>query len=67
MLLSTLTVAANNARCRVPLFAQVMERARNQFVGVYSDDDFRVSYEGVVLPRTPPDVRRLPDLAFVFR
>ena len=68
MTLSTLTVAANNTACRVPIFVQVMDRRRAQYLGVYTDANFRTSFEMSVLPgRGPPDVRRLPELAHVFR
>lgn len=51
MIQSTMTVVANNTNCPLPLFAQVMDRRRHQYVGVFSGLQSRTCFEMAVYPR----------------
>ena len=49
-------------------FQQVMDRGRAHYVGVFSDRNYRTSYEmAVITGRPPPDIQRLGDFARVFK
>eukprot|EP00095_Tigriopus_kingsejongensis_P007273 maker-scaffold144_size312663-snap-gene-2.35 protein:Tk07273 transcript:maker-scaffold144_size312663-snap-gene-2.35-mRNA-1 annotation:"hypothetical protein BRAFLDRAFT_221256" len=67
MTLSTLTVAVHNMECAIPIFVQVMKRAKAEFAGVWANDRFRTMFEMAVLNKVPTSCRNLSEILYVFQ
>ncbi|TRY78537.1 hypothetical protein TCAL_04254 [Tigriopus californicus] len=67
MVLGTLSVAAHNTECGIPMFIQVMQRSQAQFAGLCVNDRFRTMFEMAVLPKVPSSCRNLSEILYVFQ
>ncbi|KAK3875371.1 hypothetical protein Pcinc_019752 [Petrolisthes cinctipes] len=67
LLLSSVTIAANNTNCQVPLFVQVHQGSSRVYVGVGLGSGVRTDFNMVYLKHPPPQCSHLAGLLDVFR
>eukprot|EP00117_Sycon_ciliatum_P030993 scpid22138/ scgid24323/ Rab3 GTPase-activating protein catalytic subunit; RAB3 GTPase-activating protein 130 kDa subunit; Rab3-GAP p130 len=66
-LLSSLTIAAGQAQCHIPLFVQVHQISRNMYDGVWlSGDGIRTNFSVLTLPNVPNQYNYLSGLGELF-
>lgn len=67
LLLSSVTIAANNTNCQVPLFVQVLRPCEKMYLGVGLGSGVRTDYDMVHMRRPPHQCTHLAGLLDVFR
>ncbi|XP_042233003.1 rab3 GTPase-activating protein catalytic subunit-like isoform X2 [Homarus americanus] len=67
LLLSSLTIAANNTNCQVPMFVQVLLASEKMYLGVGLGSGVRTDYDMVHMKRPPRQCTHLAGLLDVFR
>ncbi|XP_076055611.1 RAB3 GTPase activating protein subunit 1 [Oratosquilla oratoria] len=67
LLVSSLTIAATNTNCQVPLFVQVLQSPEKMFLGVGVGAGVRTDYDMVHLQHPPHQCTHLSGLLDVFR
>ncbi|XP_033229238.1 rab3 GTPase-activating protein catalytic subunit [Belonocnema kinseyi] len=67
ILLSSLTIAASNANCEVPVFVQVLELWQQFYLGVGLGRGSKVNFNMVHLKKTPRHCKHLTGLLTLFK
>ncbi|RXG59762.1 Rab3 GTPase-activating protein catalytic subunit [Armadillidium vulgare] len=67
VVLSSLSVAANNTNCQVPLFVQVNELSDKVFTGVGYGNDIRTDFEMAYVKTPPPQGTHLSGLLDILK
>lgn len=67
LLLSSITIAAANTRCPIPLFIQIREKWQQLFLGVYEGSRVRTNFEMIHLKKGPQHCQFLTGLLDLFK
>ncbi|XP_014601093.1 PREDICTED: rab3 GTPase-activating protein catalytic subunit isoform X1 [Polistes canadensis] len=67
ILLSSITIAANNTNCEVPIFVQVQESWQKMYLGTSVGRGSSVNFEMVHLKKIPPHCKYLTGLLALFK
>jgi Rab3 GTPase-activating protein catalytic subunit len=64
---STLSLAINESKCKIPAFIQVLYREQDVYLGIYESGEQRLSFDIVHLKIPPPACKYLSGLLDMFK
>lgn len=67
LLQSSLSLAVNESKCKIPAFIQVLYREQDVYLGVYESAEQRLSFDVVHLKTPPPSCKYLSGLLDMFK
>lgn len=67
LLQSSLSLALNESKCKVPAFIQVLYKEQEVFLGMYESGEYRLSFDIVHLRQPPPSCKYLSGLLDMFK
>jgi Rab3 GTPase-activating protein catalytic subunit len=67
LLQSSLSLAVNEAKCKIPAFIQVLYHEQDVFLGLYENGEQRISFDIVHLKTPPPSCKYLSGLLDMFK
>lgn len=67
LLQSSLSLAVNESKCKIPAFIQVLYREQDVYLGVYENGEQRLSFDVVHLKTPPPSCKYLSGLLDMFK
>lgn len=67
LLQSSLSLAINESKCKIPAFIQVLYHEQDVYLGFFDSGEFRVSFDIVHLETAPPSCKYLSGLLDMFK
>ncbi|KAG5676867.1 hypothetical protein PVAND_006674 [Polypedilum vanderplanki] len=67
LLQSSLSLAINESKCKIPAFIQVLHDEQDVYLGIYENGETRVSFDIVHLKTSPPSCKYLSGLLDLFK
>lgn len=67
LLQSSLSIAVNESKCKIPAFIQVLYKEQDFYIGLYEFAEQRLLFDSVHLKTTPPACKYLSGLLDLFR
>lgn len=67
LLQSSLSLAINESKCKIPAFIQVLYKEQEVYLGMYESGEFRLSFDIVHLRQPPPSCKYLSGLLDMFK